>query len=206
MKFILASKSPRRKEILETIGLDFEIMTSEADESYEKGTAPSDIVMTLSARKAAAVKEKLKAEGKDLSDTVIIGADTIVYAAGEVLGKPRSKEDAERMLTMLGGTSHTVISGVTVICGGRSASVFEETVVSFAPMTERDIKWYVESGEPMDKAGAYAVQGIASMWVDKIEGCYFNVVGLPVSALRKLLQRVFGIMLTDYVKGINLYE
>lgn len=200
MKFILASKSPRRREILQNLGLEFEIITSEADESYEEGAAPSDVVMTLSARKAAAVKKHLENEGRDLSDTVIIAADTVVSALGEILGKPKDIRDSERMLRMLEGSTHSVLSGITVICGESSASAYEETLVKFAPMTEKEIKWYAESGEPNDKAGAYAIQGYASMWVDGIDGCYFNVVGLPVSCLRRLLKRVFGITLSDHLK------
>ncbi len=200
MKFILASKSPRRREILEALGLDFEIVTSDADESYEKGTAPSDVVMTLSAKKAAAVKAQLDEIGEDISNTVIIAADTVVSAAGEILGKPRDREDAERMLMMLSGSEHSVLSGITVIYNGSSASAYEETFVRFSPMSEKEIKWYAESGEPDDKAGAYAIQGHASMWVEGIDGCYFNVVGLPTSCLRKLLLRVFGIRLSDYLK------
>lgn len=200
MKFILASKSPRRKEILETLGLDFSIVTSDADESYEKGTAPSDVVMSLSAKKAAAVKAHLEEMGEDISDTVIIAADTVVSVAGEILGKPRDKADSERMLTMLSGSEHSVLSGITVIYNGSSASSYEETFVRFSPMSYEEIKWYAESGEPDDKAGAYAIQGYASMWVEGIDGCYFNVVGLPVACLRKLLLRVFGIRLSDHLK------
>lgn len=200
MKFILASKSPRRKEILQTLGLDFETVTSDADESYAKGMAPSDIVMSLSARKAAAVRTHLEKIGEDISDTVIIAADTVVCAAGEILGKPRDTEDAERMLVMLNGSEHSVLSGITVIYGGVSASAYEETFVRFSPMSEKEIKWYAESGEPDDKAGAYAIQGYASMWVEGIDGCYFNVVGLPVACLRKLLFRAFGIRLSDHLK------
>lgn len=200
MKFILASKSPRRREILETLGLDFSIVTSDADESYEKGTLPSDVVMSLSAKKAAAVKAHLEKMGEDLTDTVIIAADTVVSAAGEILGKPRDREDAERMLMMLSGSEHSVLSGITVIYNGSSASAYEETFVRFSPMSEKEIKWYAESGEPDDKAGAYAIQGHASMWVEGIDGCYFNVVGLPVACLRKLLLRVFGIRLSDHLK------
>ncbi len=200
MKFILASKSPRRSEILENLGLDFRIVTSEADESYAEGTAPSDVVMTLSARKAAAVKAHLEKEGEDLSDTVIIAADTVVSASGEILGKPKDKADSERMLRLLSGSEHSVLSGITVIYNGASASSYEETFVRFSQMSEKEIKWYAESGEPDDKAGAYAIQGYASMWVEGIDGCYFNVVGLPTSCLRKLLLRVFGIRLSDHLK------
>lgn len=201
MKFILASKSPRRKEILSNLGLDFEIVTSEADESYEKGSDPRDVVMLLSAKKAAAVKEHLMLEGRDLTDTVIIAADTVVATSyGEILGKPKDIEDAERMLTLLSGSVHSVLSGITVIYDGGSASASEETFVHFSKMTDREIKWYASSGEPDDKAGAYAIQGYASMWVEKIDGCYFNVVGLPVNALRRLLARVFKIDLSNYLR------
>lgn len=200
MKFILASKSPRRREILTNLGLEFEIITSEADESYDEGTAPSDVVMTLSARKAAAVKASLEREGRDLADTVIIAADTVVSAEGEILGKPDGTKDAQRMLRLLSGGTHSVLSGITVIYNGSSASAYEETFVRFAPMSDREIKWYAESGEPDDKAGAYAIQGYASMWVEGIDGCYFNVVGLPVSCLRRLLGRVFSIKLSDHLK------
>lgn len=202
MKFILASKSPRRKEILENLGIEFEIITSEADENYEKGTPPQEVVMTLSAKKAAAVKDRMLSEGKDLSETVIIAADTVVSSCGEILGKPIDRNDTERMLRMLEGTSHSVLSGITVIFNGSSASAYEETKVRFSHMTENEIKWYAESGEPDDKAGAYAIQGYASMWVEGIDGCYFNVVGLPVGCLRRLLGRVFGINLSDHLKKI----
>ena len=201
MKFILASKSPRRKEILGNLGLDFEIVTSDADETYEKGTDPAEVVMLLSARKAAAVKNQLAAEGRDLSDTVIIAADTVVATAyGEILGKPADRADARRMLSLLSGSVHSVLSGITVICGGSSASASEETFVHFSHMTDEEIEWYAASGEPDDKAGAYAIQGYASMWVEKIDGCYFNVVGLPVNALKRLLAKVFKIELSDYLR------
>ena len=156
--------------------------------------------MMLSARKAAAVKAHLSEIGKDLSQTVIIAADTVVYADGEILGKPKDKGDSERMLSMLSGNTHSVLSGITVIYNGNSASAFEETLVRFSHMSDNEIKWYADSGEPDDKAGAYAIQGYASMWAESIEGCYFNVVGLPVACLKKLLARVFGIRLQDYLK------
>ena len=169
MKFILASKSPRRKEILSNLGLDFEIVTSEADESYEKGSDPRDVVMLLSAKKAAAVKEHLMLEGRDLTDTVIIAADTVVATSyGEILGKPKDIEDAERMLTLLSGSVHSVLSGITVIYDGGSASASEETFVHFSKMTDREIKWYASSGEPDDKAGAYAISN--SVFIE----CLFN--------------------------------
>ena len=140
-------------------------------------------------------------EGRDLTDTVIIAADTVVATSyGEILGKPKDIEDAERMLTLLSGSVHSVLSGITVIYDGGSASASEETFVHFSKMTDREIKWYASSGEPDDKAGAYAIQGYASMWVEKIDGCYFNVVGLPVNALRRLLARVFKIDLSNYLR------
>ena len=146
------------------------------------------------------MKAHLEKEGEDLSDTVIIAADTVVSASDEILGKPKDKEDSERMLRMLNGSEHSVLSGITVIYNGSSASAYEETFVRFSQMSEKEIKWYAASGEPDDKAGAYAIQGYASMWVEGIDGCYFNVVGLPVACLRKLLLRVFGIRLSDHLK------
>ena len=199
MKFILASASPRRREILGNLGIDFEVVTSDADESCDENMKPSDLVMLLSARKAGAVRERLLKEGRDLGDTVIIAADTVVFAEDEILGKPKDVSDAERMIRMLSGKTHSVLSGITVIKGSESASSFDETFVSFKHMTEAEIKWYAESEEPIDKAGAYAIQGYASMFIKGIEGCYFNVVGLPVSCLSTLLLGAFGIRLSDHV-------
>ncbi|MGN1048551.1 MAG: Maf family protein [Eubacteriales bacterium] len=200
MKFILASKSPRRREILENIGLDFEIVTSDAPENYEPSLSPSQIVTALAARKAEAVRDKLRAEGRELSDTVIIASDTVVVSDGEILGKPRDRMDARRMVKLICGREHSVLSGISVICEGKLVSSHEETFVRFGRMTDAQIDWYVSSGECDDKAGAYAIQGYASIFIEGIRGDYFNVVGLPVARLSHMLSDSFGITLSDYLK------
>ncbi len=197
MKFILASKSPRRKEILETIGLPFDIVTSDADESYDPSMPPYEIVKSLAQKKAQAVRDRLTDEGYDLSDTLIIAADTVVCCSGEILGKPHNKENSIKMLKLLNGKRHSVLSGISVIYRDNIKSSYEETFVCFAHMTDTEIEQYAESGEPYDKAGAYAVQGYASMWVKGIDGCYFNVVGLPVNKLRELTKEI-GIELSEH--------
>ena len=200
MRIILASKSPRRKEILGSLGLDFEIVVSECEEKVEEGLAPGQVVMSIAAQKGRAVSQMLRERGEDLSDTLIIACDTVVACAGEILGKPRDREDTVRMLRLLSGRDHSVLSGLYVEYGGKTAGAFEETYVRFSPLSEREIGWYADSGEPDDKAGAYAIQGYASMWVEKIDGCYFNVVGLPTSRLCRLLKTAFGINVIDNIK------
>lgn len=190
MRFILASKSPRRREILGNLGLSFEIVTAETDETSEIRD-PALLVEELSLRKGLAVRELLRAQGRDLSDTVIISSDTVVSVDGEILGKPRDRQDAERMLRMLSGRSHEVISGISLIGAGRQGVTHEVTEVRFATLTEEQIAFYLNSGEPYDKAGAYAIQGLASMWIEGIGGCYFNVVGLPVHKMCRLYSSLF---------------
>ena len=190
MRFILASKSPRRREILGNLGLSFEIVTAETDETSEIRD-PALLVEELSLRKGLAVRELLRAQGRDLSDTVIISSDTVVSVDGEILGKPRDRQDAERMLRMLSGRSHEVISGISLIGAGRQGVTHEVTEVRFATLTEEQIAFYLNSGEPYDKAGAYAIQGLASMWIEGISGCYFNVVGLPVHKMCRLYSSLF---------------
>ena len=191
MNFILASKSPRRREILQNLGVRFEIVTADTDESSTL-TDPQRLVEELSLRKGLAVRDALRAEGRDLSKTVIIASDTVVALDGKILGKPRDTDDASRMLHMLSGRRHDVISGIALIGDGKSAVSHEMTHVRFAPLTEENIAFYLRSGEPYDKAGAYAIQGLASMWIEGIEGCYFNVVGLPVHKMCTLYQETFG--------------
>lgn len=203
MNFILASKSPRRKEILENLGIKFDIVTSGADESYDESLSPSEVVEYLSHIKGEAVRDALEKEGRSLKNTIIISADTIVYADGEILGKPRGDADAERMLRLLSDTEHSVLSGITLIGDGKTVSASEEAKVKFAPLSENDIKRYVETGEPRDKAGAYAIQGYASLFVERICGTQSCIVGLPVSLLRKMLEKNFGITLIDNINSIS---
>lgn len=185
MRVVLASKSPRRREILSSLGVAFDIVSADADESSDI-TDPALLVRELALRKGRATRELLKARGEWNDDTLIIASDTVVAINGEILGKPRDEADATRMLSLLSGTAHHVISGIALLIGDREIADFDDTSVRFAQMTEAEIAWYVASGEPMDKAGAYAVQGLASLWIKGLDGCYFNVVGLPVHKLNEL--------------------
>ena len=191
MKIILASKSPRRREILASLGLNFTIVSADADESSDI-TDPALLVQELSLRKGRATRELLRAKGEWDDDTLIIASDTVVATDHEILGKPCDDADAARMLRLLSGTTHRVISGISLLRGDREAVGFDTTAVRFAPMTEDEIAWYVKSGEPRDKAGAYAVQGLAAIFIEGLEGCYFNVVGLPIHRLNGLLTEFLG--------------
>lgn len=176
-KIILASGSPRRKELLTQIGVEFEIQKAEGEEVLTS-SEPTEAVKELSMQKALEVSEKCDGD-------VIIGADTVVAAEGRILGKPKDKEDAMRMLRLLQGKSHEVITGVTVLLKKQKRTIrfAEVTRVHVFPMTEEQMEAYVESGEPMDKAGAYGIQGKFAAYVSGIEGDYNNVVGLPVGRL-----------------------
>ena len=184
MKWILASGSPRRRDILTDLGCTFDIVTADTDETCV-ATDPAEIVCTLAQRKAEAVADKL---GDRLGERLIIAADTLVACDGKVLGKPRDRADAAAMLTTLSGRTHEVYSGVSLILGDCVQTAFECTKVTFDDLTAEEIARYIDSGEPMDKAGAYAVQGKAAAFIRGIDGCYFNVVGLPVHRLYRMLQ------------------
>jgi septum formation protein len=183
MRIILASNSPRRKEILSQLGIKYETISSEYEEKAID-TEPEELVMRFSEGKAMSIAKNIKEEA------LVIGSDTIVYKDGKILGKPKDEEDAYDMLKSLSGVFHTVISGISVI---RTPSLhkittFEKTAVKFKELTEDEIHYYISTKEPMDKAGAYAIQGIGSLLVEKINGCYFNVMGLPVYKLSKVLE------------------
>ena len=195
MRVILASKSPRRKEILENLGIKFDVIVADADESCSIAD-PMERVSALAAIKGRAVKEQLN----DGEDALVIASDTLVYAEGEFLGKPRDRDDARRMIRMLSGKAHSVVSGLYLSIGEREYSGASETRVIFDEMTEGEIESYISSSEPYDKAGGYAVQGLASLYVSGIEGDYFNVVGLPVNLMYKALKNELGIEL-DSLKG-----
>lgn len=184
-KIVLASASPRRAELLDKIGLEFEVIPSGTEEIIDEQEKPEDIVKKLSGEKARDVANKLS-DSKE--DTLVIGADTIVVA-DKILGKPVSLEVAFKMLNMLQGRSHKVITGVTIIDAksGKTVSEAVETLVYMRKLSPDEINAYINTGEPMDKAGAYGIQGIGALLIDKIEGCYFNVVGLPLSTLAKML-------------------
>lgn len=182
-KIILASASPRRRELLAQIGIPFEVLTSDADESI--GTVePEKACRELAKRKAKAVLEHLKACGRGDEDLLIIGADTIVVQDKEILGKPADPADAARMLRLLSGREHEVLTGVYVIdTAGGSFAFSEKTDVYVADLTEADIAFYLSTGEPFDKAGSYGIQGMFARYIEKIDGDYNNVVGLPVGRL-----------------------
>lgn len=194
MKIILASKSPRRKELLENLGLEFQIITSDADESSSEKN-PELLVKELAARKGEAVVDKLISDGVDIRDTLIIACDTLVHFDGNILGKPQNREDAYRMLCMLSGKSHGVSSGVYLYYNGKAISEHQTTRVDFAALTDGEIQAYLDTDEPYDKAGAYAIQGKASVFIDGFCGDYFNVVGLPIRKLYKMAYDNFGIKL-----------
>lgn len=196
MKIILASKSPRRREILENLGLKFDIIVADADETSDI-REPAVLVETLASRKGRAVLEKL---GDVSADTLIIACDTLVYADGEFLGKPRDRSDAERMIRKLSGNYHSVVSGIYLYFKGREVTAAAETRVVFDPLTENEIDAYLGTSEPYDKAGAYAIQGKAGVYIKGIEGDYFNVVGLPVNLLKNTLKERFGIDLCELAR------
>ena len=186
-EIILASASPRRKELLAQIGLPFTVRVSGVEEVITK-TAPEEIVMELSAQKAADVKANA---GKD---SVVIGADTIVAYSDEngtrILGKPKNEEDAFSMLQLLQGKAHQVYTGVTICAGEETKTFYEKTQVHVFSMTEEEIWAYIRNGEPMDKAGAYGIQGRFAAFVKGIEGDYNNVVGLPVGRVYQELKKL----------------
>lgn len=194
MKLVLASASPRRKEILTTLGVEFTVRTADADESCDLSD-PGARVEAIALRKALAAQEAMRAEGALDEDTLILASDTLVTLEGVFLGKPRDEADAYAMLSVLQGRTHTVASGLAICYKGRTATSHELTGVTFAPMTEAEIEAYLATGEPFGKAGGYAIQGNAARYIKGIEGDYFNVVGLPVRRLYETLRLVFGITL-----------
>ena len=187
MKLILASSSPRRAEVLQCAGFEFETLSTNVDESLRAGESPEAYVLRLAEAKARAAAVHITGEA------LVIGADTTVVIDKLVLGKPESGEDAKLMLARLSGRTHEVLTGLAVIRlpGGRERIQEERTLVTFATMTQKEIEEYVASGEPFDKAGGYAIQGKGGRFVTRVEGCYFNVVGLPLARLYGIL-RDFG--------------
>lgn len=199
-RLILASGSPRRKELLEQIGAKFEILPAKGEEVITS-TVPAQVVMELSAQKAEEVagryREELGGENQSASKgeqaVVILGADTVVAYENKILGKPKNEEDAVRMLQMLSSHTHSVFTGVTLVIEKQGKkekqSFFAETKVTMYPMTEQQIHAYVATGEPMDKAGAYGIQGKCAVYIEKIVGDYNNVVGLPIALVYQNLEK-----------------
>ncbi|HEY3314398.1 MAG TPA: Maf family protein [Bacillota bacterium] len=188
IQLILASTSPRRRTLLEQIGIPFEVVASEVDEKLIEGT-PVQQARALALTKARAVAASRRAG-------LVIGADTIVVVGSAILGKPMDRKEARMMLGLLAGRRHQVITGVAVVdaAGGREVVGHEETAVWIRSLSAGEIERYAASGEPDDKAGAYAIQGLGSLLVERIEGCYFNVVGLPLVRLDRMLSE-FGVHL-----------
>ena len=187
MSIILASQSPRRRELLERMGItQFQVIPAQGEERAGPGLSPARLVEELSRQKAAEVAARAGAED------LVIAADTVVAVDGQVLGKPRSPQHAREMLALLSGREHHVYTGFTVRRGEQTVTGHEDTAVRFRPLTAGDISAYVDTGEPMDKAGAYGIQGRGCVLVEGIRGDYYNVVGLPVCRLAQVLLQ-FGV-------------
>ncbi len=184
MKLILASASPRRAQILRDAGISFSIMSSAIDETPYPQEMPEQMVQRLANAKAELVAARA------VGPAILVAADTVVVVAGQILGKPRSTEDARRMLELFSGRTHSVVTGVSVIRlpGMQRRQFVETTLVTFLPLSPEEISRYLSTDEPYDKAGAYAIQGHAGRYIPRIEGCYFNVVGLPLARLVEMLR------------------
>ena len=180
---ILASASPRRKELFSIIQKDFKIIPADIDEVLPEGISAEAAAEFLSVQKAKAVFQ-------EHPEDTVIGCDTAVICEGEILGKPKDSTDAKRMLSLLSGKTHKVITGCAIFKSGKSLSFSEVTEVTFFELSEKEIDDYIATNEPFDKAGAYGIQGYGSLLVEKINGDYFNVVGLPVAKLNKMLKRI----------------
>lgn len=189
-RIILASKSPRRAEILRAVDWPFEAVAAGVDETRTGDEDAVGYVQRLALEKAETVAGRLAA--KESPGKLVLGADTVVVVSGEILGQPLDREDARRMLTRLSGKWHEVLTGVALVRVGHSAGKVghETTRVRFAELNDKEIDWYVATGEPMDKAGAYAVQGRAALFIKEIEGDYFNIVGLPIRLVYELSQLI----------------
>lgn len=186
MRLILASASPRRAELLTSAGYSFSVQTADVDERVRPGEAPEDYVQRLAIEKARAVLERTDTAANDV---LTVGADTAVIIDRDILGKPVDDEDSGRMVQRLAGRPHRVLTGVSVCSRSLQFDAVDETLVFFREMTAAEVAWYVASGEGRDKAGAYAIQGLASRFIPRIDGSYSNVVGLPVAVVAELLAR-----------------
>jgi septum formation protein len=184
LKLVLASASPRRAELLKAAGIDFTVRVADIDETPIAGESPADYVVRLAVEKAHTVPRHL--------NETILAADTTVVLDSQILGKPADSADAVRMLTALSGCKHEVLTGICLLHGDEAFSDLATTAVWFAPLSTKEIADYIASGEPMDKAGAYAIQGLASRFIESIDGSYSNVVGLPVEKVYRIFRRISG--------------
>jgi septum formation protein len=202
MRLILASASPRRAELLRAAGYEFETLAVDVDERVHPGEAPADYVRRLAMEKSARAVDRVGIQVSRAS--VTLGADTAVVVDSTVLGKPGRDDEARWMLRLLAGRQHRVLTGISLRSGPLEVGDVEATTVWFAPLTDLDIDWYVASGEGKDKAGGYAIQGLASRFVPRIEGSYSNVVGLPVHRVARLLTEIgYGLQRTAGSPGIS---
>jgi septum formation protein len=188
MRLILASASPRRRELLAQAGYAFSVEAADLDESRREGEAPDAYVRRLAQEKAQAVFAMHREEDGEI---VVLGADTSVVCDGEILGKPMHADDAMRMLRMLSGRTHKVLTGVAVATRAGVVSDVETTEVKFSRVPEAELVAYCTTGEPLDKAGGYGIQGYAARWIPRIDGCYFNVMGLPIARVVRLIEEAF---------------
>jgi len=191
MNLILASASPRRQELLKLFGIPFIVRVADIDETMDSAASAYDEVARLSREKALAVKRE--------AGDIVIAADTIVVCEGRVLGKPHSEEEAFAMLSLLSGRDHQVMTGCTVLLGERAETFTEVTDLHFRELSEKEIRRYVESGEPMDKAGAYGIQGGAALFCEKMVGDYYNVMGLPACRLGQVLKKCAPEIMEEFV-------
>lgn len=196
-RIILASASPRRREVLEKFGLKFDVIPSDADENISKDMPCGDYVTALAKLKGESVRDVLISKGEDVADTLIISCDTVVYYDKMIIGKPKSDLDARVTLGMLSDSWHSVYSGLCLIIGDAEMCDYARTDVKFAEISERDIEKYVASGEPRGKAGSYAIQGEAAAFVEKIDGDYYNVVGFPLALFCRMLKYDLGTSVFD---------
>lgn len=190
MEIILASNSPRRRELLENMGVKFTAVSPDFDEDSVNGLSPTDTVERLALGKAESI-------AKDNPDAIVIGSDTIVDIDGEILGKPKDASDAKRMITLLSGRTHSVCTGLAIVRGDKKIVTHEVTKVTFKKLAQDEIDGYVASGEPMDKAGSYGIQKLGSMLVERIDGDFFTVVGFPVCKTAQILRDEWGIKLLE---------
>jgi septum formation protein len=180
-KYILASQSPRRKELLQLLDIDFTIIKSDIEEIVEEGIPFEQVVMDLARQKAQDI-------AKDHPDSTVLGFDTLVIFKDQALGKPQDRDDAFRMLQMLSGHTHTVITGCALVCCEEVHTLYDQADVTFAPMSDEEIQEYLDTGEPFDKAGSYGIQGYGAKYISKVNGDYYSVMGVPLHKLYSLLR------------------
>ncbi len=198
-EFILASNSPRRRELLAMLGMEFKVIVSDCDEDGVHADTPGELVRKLARLKAEAVAKTLDRS----RDFIVIGADTVVASGKEILGKPKSQADAKAALLSLSGKKHSVWTGIALVGCGKCIVDAVETKVVFGDMSEAEADFYVGTKEPMDKAGSYAVQGIGGFFVKELHGDYYNVVGLPIARLRELIASEFGLSSCEYIGKVQ---